>query len=248
MSSGNHGYEPKSKLWKLCRSKLRGIIPSAARDCSTYQSRSAAHTESEFHNNFFNIKAFAFLISIFSSTIVQAASNNTDVETAYGVLRGYVNNGVMIWKGVPYAQPPVNELRWKATQEPVKWDGIREATKPAKKSTQLLVDKDWQRTGAIDPDSSDDCLYVDIYRPQRPAFHKEKLPVYVWIHGGSNHSFSSKDYDWSALAHHSNVVVVSVQYRLGPLGWFFHPAIQTGGTDKLVGLRQFWDTGHNTGS
>jgi para-nitrobenzyl esterase len=186
----------------------------------------------------FSIITLVLSITLFFSIIALASNkNNAEVKTKYGLLKGYIDNDVMIWKGVPYAKPPVAELRWKATQEPVKWKGVRDATQPGKKCTQLLVDKDWIRTGAIDPDSSEDCLYVDVYRPNRRAFRKEKRPVYVWIHGGSNHSFSSKDFDWSAMANRSDVVVVSVQYRLGPLGWLFHPSIQTvgqtGGNDKL---------------
>jgi para-nitrobenzyl esterase len=77
------------------------------------------------------------------------------------------------------------------------------------------------------------CLYLDIYRPQRPAYHREKLPVYVWIHGGSNNFGSARDYDGSVLAARSDVVVVVVQYPLGPIGWFYHPAIQTDGADIL---------------
>ena len=109
---------------------------------------------------------------------------------------------------------------------------LREATKPAKKCTQLVTTEEWIRTGALDPDSSEDCLYVDIYRPEHPA-HSGLLPVYVFIHGGSNNFGFAGDYDGRVLAKLSDVVVVDVQYRLGPLGWFFHPAIQTGGSDQL---------------
>ena len=81
----------------------------------------------------------------------------------------------------------------------------------------------WQRTSTMVGD--EDCLTVDIYRPDRAGFADEALPVYVWIHGGSNNFGTAKQYDGSTLANHSDVVVVVVQYRLGPLGWFFHPAV-----------------------
>jgi len=154
------------------------------------------------------------------------------VNTAYGQLKGYVDKETIIWKGVPFASPPVDLLRWAPPKDPLPWSGVREATNPAKKCTQLVTTDEWIRTGAVDPDSSEDCLYVDIYRPEHPA-HSGLLPVYVFIHGGSNNFGTSRDYDGRVLANLSDVVVVVVQYRLGPMGWFFHPALQTGGADPL---------------
>jgi para-nitrobenzyl esterase len=140
----------------------------------------------------------------------------------------------MIWQGVPYAKPPVDDfvnqvyLRWKAPQDPAPWQGVRDATKPALKCTQLQTTDDWLRTGIIDPDSGEDCLYVTVYRPN----NSKKLPVYVWIHGGSNNFGSAREYGAAELAVRSDVVVVVVQYRLGPIGWIYHPALQSG-TDPL---------------
>jgi para-nitrobenzyl esterase len=168
--------------------------------------------------------------------LARAWNNDVRVNTAYGALQGYLSNDgtTMIWQGVPYAKPPVDDfvnqvyLRWKAPQAPEPWQGIREATKPALKCTQLQTTDDWLRTGIIDPDSGEDCLYVTIYRPN----NSKKLPVYVWIHGGSNNFGSAREYGAAELAVRSDVVVVVVQYRLGPIGWFYHPALQSG-TDPL---------------
>jgi len=170
----------------------------------------------------------------------------TVAKTEYGKLKGYVNEDkeVIVWKGVPYAKPPVGDLRWAAPQDPVSWHGVRDATSPAKKCTQLLTSKEWIRSGDVDGESSEDCLYVDIYRPERPTYHHERLPVYVWIHGGSNNFGSGRDYDGSVLATQSDVVVVVVQYRLGPMGWFYHPAIQTDGADKLSDSGNFGTLDH----
>jgi para-nitrobenzyl esterase len=165
---------------------------------------------------------------------------DTLVETKYGKLNGYVKGDAVVWKGVPYAKPPVDALRWKAAEDPEPWDGIRDATSAAKKCTQLLTTKEWIRTGVVDPNSCEDCLYVDIYRPQ----HQRKVPVYVWIHGGSNNFGSARDYDGSVIAARSDVVVVVVQYRLGPIGWFYHPAIQSGGADALSDSGNFGTTDH----
>jgi para-nitrobenzyl esterase len=187
----------------------------------------------------FTIVALAIAVLV----VVPAQAKNTFstlVETEYGKLNGYLNGDAVVWMGVPYAKPPVNELRWKAPQDPEPWGGVREAISPAKKCTQLFTTNEWIRTGAVDPDSSEDCLYVDIYRPQ----HKSRLPVYVWIHGGSNNFGSGRDYDGTVLATRSDVVVVVVQYRLGPIGWFYHPAIQTGGADMLSDSGNFGTLDH----
>lgn len=177
----------------------------------------------------------------------QAWDNHDPIaKTDYGKLKGYVNEDkeVLVWKGVPYARPPVGELRWKAPKDPEPWHGVRDATLPAKKCTQLQTTKEWIRTGVVDQESSEDCLYLDIYRPKRPTYHNKKLPVYVWIHGGSNNFGSGRDYDGSVLAAQSDVVVVVVQYRLGPMGWFYHPAIQTGGADILSDSGNFGTLDH----
>ena len=184
-------------------------------------------------------------LAVFIITPAQAwDSHDPIVNTNYGTLKGYVDevNEVLIWKGVPYAKSPVGELRWKAPQNPELWSGVRDATLPGKKCTQAQTTKEWLRTGIVDPDSSEDCLYLDIYSPQRSAYHL--LPVYVWIHGGSNNFGSGRDYDGSVLANQSGVVVVVIQYRLGPLGWFYHPAIQTGGADKLTDSGNFGTLDH----
>jgi para-nitrobenzyl esterase len=177
----------------------------------------------------------------------QAWNNQGPIaKTDYGKLKGYVDEDkeVLVWKGVPYARPPVDEFRWKAPEDPDPWNGVRDATLPANKCTQLFTTKEWIRTGVVDPESSEDCLYLDIYRPERPTYRYERLPVYVWIHGGSNNFGSARDYDGSVLANRSDVVVVVVQYRLGPMGWFYHPAIQTGGVDMLTDSGNFGTLDH----
>ena len=169
-------------------------------------------------------------------SLAKAWNNDVRVNTAYGAVEGSLSNDgtTMIWQGVPYAKPPVDDfvnqiyLRWKAPQDQAPWQGVREATRPALKCTQLQTTDDWLRTGIIDPDSGEDCLYVTIYRPN----NSKKLPVYVWIHGGSNNFGSAREYGATELAVRSDVVVVVVQYRLGPIGWFYHPALQSG-TDPL---------------
>lgn len=153
------------------------------------------------------------------------------VTLANGEVRGRVADDTLIWHGIPYAQAPVGELRWRAPQPPEDWSGTLDARERGPECVQAETTTRWQRTSTMVGD--EDCLTVDIYRPDRAGFADEALPVYVWIHGGSNNFGTAKQYDGSTLANHSDVVVVVVQYRLGPLGWFFHPAVQTNGADPL---------------
>ncbi|AFT68443.1 Carboxylesterase type B [Alloalcanivorax dieselolei B5] len=142
-----------------------------------------------------------------------------------------VDGTLLVWWGIPYARPPVDDLRWRAPQPPESWSGVRDATEPASRCVQAETTLHWVRTQNIIGD--EDCLYLDIYRPSRADWQQEQLPVYVWIHGGSNNFGTAMDYDGGNLALHADAVVVVIQYRLGPLGWFFQPEVQTGGADPL---------------
>lgn len=146
----------------------------------------------------------------------------TVVTTKFGSVRGYApDDDTWAWKGIPYAKPPVGTLRWKAPQDPVPWTGVREATYQCKECTQQVNDKFWRY--ADDFKGSEDCLYLDIYRPRTSDTN---LPVFVWIHGGSNHFGSSKQYNGAALAKRGKMIVVVIQYRLAALGFFTHPALR----------------------
>ncbi|MFO7703642.1 MAG: carboxylesterase family protein, partial [Halopseudomonas sp.] len=158
-------------------------------------------------------------------------ANPAELTLDNGNIRGIATADTLIWHGLPYAQPPVGDLRWRAPLPPQDWSGTLDVTKRAAECVQAETTSQWRRTSTMV--GNEDCLIVDIYRPNRSDFQDETLPVYVWIHGGSNNFGSAKQYDGSALAKHSDVVVVVVQYRLGPLGWFFHPEVQTGGADPL---------------
>ncbi len=148
----------------------------------------------------------------------------TKVFTRYGVLKGFYNTpNTVAWTGVPFAKPPVDDLRWKAPQDPEPWDGERDATQPCVPCAQLYTAPNWSKTQEMI--GSEDCLYLSIYRPRNP---RHDLPVYVYMHGGANHFGSANDYDGSTIADKSQMVVVIVQQRLGPLGWFAHPALRHG--------------------
>jgi para-nitrobenzyl esterase len=163
------------------------------------------------------------------------AAGETARSISTGKLVGYVDQGTgaYAWKAIPFAAPPVGELRWRAPRPPQAWQGERVSTKPAPWCPQILsaldgVDK--ARIGQIV--GQEDCLYLDVYTPPMAAdaASAARLPVMMWIHGGSNTWGRAEQYDGSALAARFNVVVVVVQYRLGPLGWLALDKVREGGT------------------
>lgn len=160
--------------------------------------------------------------------MLASISDRKSVTTAFGVVKGYAyDSGTWAWKGVPYAKPPVGTLRWKAPLDPDPWTGAREATASCSECTQQIMDSYWRSSPTFK--GSENCLYLDIYRPKTDA---TDLPVYVYIHGGSNNFGSAKQYDGSYLAKRGNIIVVFVQYRLAALGFLTHPSLRTSGTDE----------------
>ena len=146
----------------------------------------------------------------------------------FGRVSGYADTDydVWIWKGIPYAKAPVGSLRWKAPQDPDTWTGTREATDNCDVCIQQVYNQYWMSSNAFV--GSEDCLYLDIYRPKTSDTN---LPVFVWIHGGSNNFGSARQYNGSALARRGNMIVVIVQYRLNAMGFLTHPSLRQSGTD-----------------
>lgn len=153
-------------------------------------------------------------------------ASKTIITTEYGKIAG-VDAGFGSWKwtGIPYAKPPVGELRWKAPVNPEAWQGVRLSTEDFTRCTQPVANKQWLPQNKLM--GSEDCLYLNIFRPKT---FKEKLPVYFWIHGGGNVMGGADDYDLSNFANITNMVVVVIQYRLGPFGWFYNTALNPDGT------------------
>jgi len=129
------------------------------------------------------------------------------------------NPGVRVFKGIPYAAPPVGELRWKEPQPVVKWTGTRKADQFGPRCTQPKVSAYMMFR---DSGNSEDCLYLNVWTPAKSA--SDKLPVIFWIHGGSFLSGASSEpqHDGEVLATRG-VIVVSINYRLGIFGFFAHP-------------------------
>lgn len=145
-----------------------------------------------------------------------AQDNNVVVETTYGKIRGAEQQGVEYWTGIPYAQAPVAELRWQPPRTLKKWTEIRDTTQPAVDCIQVTADG---------TKGQEDCLNLNVYRPQTDS---KSLPVLFYIHGGNNQVGSSTEFNPQKLATTLNAVIVTVNYRLGALGFNPLTALNTG--------------------
>ena len=131
------------------------------------------------------------------------------------------------WLGIPYAEPPVGALRWRAPQPLLPWTGTREALAFGASCAQFASGVGGD--ASAEPGTlvgSEDCLALNVYAPAEPG--AARLPVLVWIHGGGNTIGTSRFYDGSRLASLHGVIVVTLNYRLGALGWFRHAALREG--------------------
>ena len=163
---------------------------------------------------------FIFILCCISTEVY---SNEYEVNTKSGLVIGYLNNNVISWDDIPYAKPPVGDLRWKA---PRKLDdgAIKNIIKP--KEDNFCVQEPSGLGGSEGKgffSGTEDCLYLDIKAPKSSV---KQLPVMFWIHGGGNTSGLKDLYDFSSMVRKHNVIIVSINYRLGPFGWFTHPSIQ----------------------
>jgi para-nitrobenzyl esterase len=137
------------------------------------------------------------------------------------------------WLGLPFARPAEGDLRWRAPQPPEAWSETRLALTQPRPCPQVVgVGRGRQGEAWGTPTGSEDCLALNVFAP---AFDPNalpvgdaRLPVMVWIHGGGNTIGEASTYDGSRLAVEQNVIVVAVQYRLGPFGWFRHASLRAG--------------------
>jgi para-nitrobenzyl esterase len=179
-----------------------------------------------------------------SSGVDADANPNADPSTLRRVVDGELvgfrsGDGAHVWRGIPFAEPPVGKLRWRAPRRPARWPGTREALAFAPACVQFA--------GALgrvsgtpevpegDPTGSEDCLYLNVYAPPfEPGDVPRgaaRLPVMLWIHGGGNTIGTTATYDGSVLAAKHRLVVVTTSYRLGVFGWLSHPALAAPGTN-----------------
>ena len=161
------------------------------------------------------------LLSLFSSSSY-ADNKKNFIQTSSGSIQGYVKNKVINFDDIPYASPPVGLLRWKAPRELIAKNNII-----AKKNGNHCVQEPSSMGGASGAGiltGTEDCLYLDIKVPKHSS--SQLLPVMFWIHGGGNTSGLKDIYNFSTMVKRHDVIVVTINYRLGAFGWFTHPAIQ----------------------
>ncbi len=153
-----------------------------------------------------------------------SAAANTTVKVEQGQLQGTKEEGLTVYRGVPFAAPPVGDLRWRAPQPAAKWEGIRPADKFAPQCVQSIKA----------PAMSEDCLYLNVWTPAKSA--SGRVPVLVWIFGGgfSVGATSVPTYSGEQLAN-KGVVLVSISYRLGAFGFLAHPGLSAESPQHVSG-------------
>ena len=161
-----------------------------------------------------SIGKLALLLSTSAASALVQQSSPLQVKTETGIVEGKVQGSSRAFLGIPYAAPPVGQLRWKAPAPPVAWQGVRDATKFGARCMQgnIFGDMVFRDAGP-----SEDCLMLNVWTPANVA--KKKLPVMVWIHGGGFVAGATSEprQDGATLAE-QGVVVVSMNYRMGIAG------------------------------
>ena len=160
----------------------------------------------------------------------------TIVEVNCGKIKGYTENNLQIFKGIPYAEPPIGDLRFSPPQAKKPWDDVLETNDFGPCAFQGYTQLE-DVTGKLHPES-EDCLTLNIWTP---AIDNQKRPVMFWIHGGAFIFGGSRspNYDGSKLCQRGNVVIVTINYRLGALGYLFIPSVtaNVGLLDQILALK-----------
>lgn len=154
------------------------------------------------------------------------------VTSPAGTVEGLIQNGVRVFRGIPFASPPIGSMRWKPPVEAAKWAGVRKATNFGPACVQPRARNAGIYTNEIGA-MSEDCLTLNIWAPEGA----KKLPVIVWIHGGALVGGYSHEgmYDGARMAARGDVIVVSINYRLGILGYLAHPELSAESTEGISG-------------
>ncbi len=169
-----------------------------------------------------NVDAVAafFLLALTVNGLAQI-SQPAAINTEGGLVQGAFDDGLTVYRGIPFAAPPVGNLRWRAPQPAAKWEGVRQTTKFGPASVQ-------------GGKGSEDCLYLNVWTPAKIAGNR--IPVLVWIYGGGFSAGATADPNYSGeqLAK-KGVVFVSIAYRVGPLGFLAHPELSAETTNHVSG-------------
>jgi para-nitrobenzyl esterase len=174
----------------------------------------------------------AILLSRLALAQTSGCIGSSDVAcTEQGAIRGAVQGATMAFKGIPYAAPPVGPLRWKPPAPAARWDGLRDGSRFGAMCPQIVGDE---------VKGDEDCLYINVWRPREKL--DRPLPVMVWLHGGGNHTRSGEgSADFGGVGYNGEqlvpqgVVFVSVNSRLGVLGFLSHAALSAEHPEKISG-------------
>lgn len=155
----------------------------------------------------------------------QGFAQPAPVKVEQGLVQGTAADRLTVYRGIPFAAPPVGDLRWRAPQPAANWEGVKQTTRFAPKPIQGAGNA---------PDISEDCLYLNIWTPAKTS--TDRIPVLVWIYGGGFGGGSTSDpvHNGEHLAR-QGVVLVSIAYRVGPLGFLAHPDLSAETTNRVSG-------------
>jgi para-nitrobenzyl esterase len=165
------------------------------------------------------MRVFSNFFIVLVATVAALPAQAAPVKVAQGQLEGTEEPGMRVFRGIPFAAPPVGALRWHEPQPAASWSGIRRADQFGPACAQGRVEAD----GKLGANVSEDCLYLNVWTPAKTG---ERLPVLVWIYGGGFAGGRTSDpmFDGAALAS-KGVVYVSVAYRVGVMGFLAHPEL-----------------------
>ncbi len=183
-----------------------------------------------------------FLLFIAALVLGSCSGSNPVLKIEGGQVTGVQTptKGIIAYKGIPFAAPPLGDLRWKAPQPVIPWEGVKIADKYGDAASQVTWDpqsfygREWQASGSVP--FTEDCLYLNIWTPAAGKTGK-KLPVAMWIHGGGyREGFSYEPEmdggeDWASRG----VILVQVTYRLGVMGFFSHPLLSAESPEGVSG-------------
>ncbi|WP_293348450.1 carboxylesterase family protein [Phenylobacterium sp.] len=191
-----------------------------------------------------NVLAAGIALALASGGLGAAATNDGPVaRTEAGRVAGLVQSQSVTFYNIPYAAPPTGERRWRPPAAPARWRGVRDASTPGPSCPQQVPGNGRPNLGGVTSGTDEDCLQVTVFAPKRAR----RAPVMVWIHGGSHRTGAGWVTSGASFAR-DGVVLVGVNYRLGPLGTFAHPALtaEAGGSgptgnyglmDQIAALR-----------
>lgn len=160
-----------------------------------------------------------------------AAQTPAPVKVEGGLVQGVIEGSLTVYRSIPFAAPPVGDLRWRAPEPAARWDGVRQAAKFSPACIQGMGNPNGSAQG---PGTSEDCLYLNVWAPAKSS--RDRIPVLVWIYGGGFNAgaTSEPNYTGEKLAQ-KGVVLVSIAYRVGQFGFLAHPDLSAESRNHVSG-------------